>query len=367
MIFLGAGASKPFGIPTMQELTEKTMTVVNEHDKVLAKRIEHNLLNAGFALDFENIYTILEALTNPIKAMKEAGPYAGFLLGDYDPAIKSEEINDLILRLRRMIYDACFIKREKMNLVESQYNDLFDSLEKYPEWSGITWYTGGSSIQLKLDSRIVTTNYDMALELYFRMKEEPIVDGFRETPNPFVREFYPSIYGNQPRKRWLIKLHGSIWQFWNKNRIIKTIDDPETSTLPIETEKEMMIYPSKEKPILRNPYYSTYNVFKNIFWNRLIVIGYSFRDDPVNTAIVDNLILNPKSRIIIIDPNASNIVKNMPEELQTFFHEGRFSAITKTIQDDYQQDLVNALGGRNKEIAVSSLHRDTTAKYRFIH
>lgn len=115
VILLGAGASKPFGIPTMQELTEKTMNLLMSYDTPLANRIQDNLVAAGFILDFENIYTIVEALINPTKGMKEAGPYAAFLLGDYRHQIKRDDLNEILLQLRKMIYNECEINREKMN------------------------------------------------------------------------------------------------------------------------------------------------------------------------------------------------------------------------------------------------------------
>jgi len=345
----------------MQELTEKTMNMLRERDDVLANRIKDNLLAAGFVLDFENTYTILEAQINPSKAMKEAGPYAAFLLGDYKNQAIRKELDQVLLQLRRMIYEACYVKREKMTIVEAQYDKLFESLKGLDDWKRVSTRTG-SRVNIRLDQRIVTTNYDMALELYFRIKRESIVDGFRDTADPYVKEFYPSNFRQNPDRRWLIKLHGSIWQFWFRDQIIKTIDDPDKSTLPIEREREMMIYPSKEKPILRNPYFMFYNVFKSELWNRLVVIGYSFRDDPVNTAILDNMMTNPRSRIIIVDPQADNLVENMPEDLQKLNKEGRFTLIRKSLEEGVIADLRQALESE-RDVADALFYNDFQTKY----
>jgi len=146
---------------------------------------------------------------------------------------------------------------------------------------------------------------------------------------------------------WLWKLHGSIWQFWSHGRIIKTIEDPRNLTLPIDIEREMMIYPNKEKPILQDPYFTTYAAFKLEPWFRLVVVGYSFRDDPVNTAIADNMDWNPEARILIIDPRANEVRKELPDRLLTY--SGRIESLeVKFEKDRLELDIANWLGSHHQ-------------------
>ena len=77
----------------------------------------------------------------------------------------------------------------------------------------------------------------------------------------------------------------------------------------------MMIYPVGEKPILQEPYFSFYSLFKEQLWSVLIVIGYSFRDAPVNTAILERLSAQegPNPKLIVINPHADDVIKHLGE------------------------------------------------------
>jgi hypothetical protein len=171
---------------------------------------------------------------------------------------------------------------------------------------------------------LVTTNYDMALELYFLAKEIPVIDGYEDT-GALVKHFDPSLFSNPYKSgsnRTVIKLHGSIWQFLRGTEMIKTKLDPVSGKLPfkIQVEKEMMIYPTKEKDILNYQFFPFFSIFKSISWSKLLVIGYSFRDGPVNSSIMENMMLNKISQIIIINPKPDevlqNLYNNIPENVE---------------------------------------------------
>jgi len=74
----------------------------------------------------------------------------------------------------------------------------------------------------------------------------------------------------------------------------------------------MMIYPVGEKPILREPYYSFYSIFKEQPWNILIAIGHSFRDEPVNTAILERLETRTiRTKLIVVNPDPEKVIRNL--------------------------------------------------------
>jgi hypothetical protein len=189
---------------------------------------------------------------------------------------------------------------------------LFKVLEHVGEEHYYTTFMDmtGSSSTVNIGDTIVTTNYDMAIELYHRTKYLPLADGFIDTPNHYIREIsIKKSYSSD--ERWLIKLHGSIWEFKQENRIIKTIADPSHSPIPINIDEEMIIYPTGEKPILKNPYSIFYDIFKHQEWRRMVARGYSFRDDPVNLAILENLEKVKDSILIVVDPQAESVIKNL--------------------------------------------------------
>ena len=330
MIFLGAGASKVLGIKTMQDLTMDLVSTMRnlgygeEIDNVI-----QSLKKFNFTPDFESIYTTLEALTAPEQAVKSSGPFAAYIANTckgFEEIKGHKEFEEVLSNFRQLIYDSCTIKTGVIEKNRSVFDKLFQTCATKQEnrrLSTSSGYTGGpsSGTVVNLGHTITTTNYDMSMELYHRLLQTPLIDGFKPTYDPFVKEFDQNYYsrnGNNFQQRWLIKLHGSIWQFKQENRIIKTIEDPRKSSLSIKIGEQMMIYPVGEKPILKNPYYAFYEIFKEQRWNKMIAIGYSFRDDPVNIAILENLERIKDATLIIVNPGAERVIKNLGSWAQIF-------------------------------------------------
>lgn len=217
---------------------------------------------------------------------------------------------------------------------------LFDVCAQFVEsrvLSSVTGYSGAQNTSTSVNAghTTVTTNYDMSIELYHRLLGSPLIDGFKPTNDPFVRELDSKCYSgfsDNYQQKWLIKLHGSIWQFRQGNRVIKTIEDPKKSSLDIKIDEQMMIYPIGEKPILKNPYYMFYEIFKEQMWKRMLVIGYSFRDEPVNVAILENLEKVKGSTLIIIDPVAEKAIQNLGFHAQIF--DNRIIRIPKKFEEE---------------------------------
>ena len=203
----------------------------------------------------------------------------------------------------------------------SAYDKLFDVL-KDSKVNDTRIYTTtmhpADKTGVPLGNTIVTTNYDMSVELYHSLREEPLYYGFRPTNNRYVEEMDINYYRENSTKKWLIKLHGAIWYFRQNDRVIKTITDPNTTPFQIKIDDQMMIYPVGEKPILRYPYYLFYDIFKNQIWRRMIAIGYSFRDEPVNIAILENLEMYKDSKLIIVNPKPEDVIVNLGEQAERF-------------------------------------------------
>ena len=81
MIFLGAGASKPYGIPTLEEFSKDA---IDELQKLghgsLVREIQESFLEFNLKLDFESLYSILEKLYDPFKSVQLLGPFTAFLI-----------------------------------------------------------------------------------------------------------------------------------------------------------------------------------------------------------------------------------------------------------------------------------------------
>lgn len=196
------------------------------------------------------------------------------------------------------------------------YDRLFEALRPCGTLDMRYWTTEmgkTKAFEVGTSETIITTNYDMVVESYFRTKRsraKPYADGFEVVQgDPTIKQQDFNTY--RMFDQWLVKLHGSIYEFREKDGIFKSIDDPQSREIPVDIIEKMMIYPTGEKEILKCPYYNYYSIFKSQKWRKLVAIGYSFRDDPVNTAIVENLEQDKSSNLIVINPEPEEAIQNM--------------------------------------------------------
>lgn len=354
MIFLGAGASKELGVPTLQEFSKLFI------DKLIDSGYQNeiNLINKslnefGLSIDFEAIYSILESMTDPYHAVQNLGPVAAYYSKSASDLPKKKDFNDMLEVARKIIYDKCFLDKNKETKIISQYDSLFDAVKE--QNINDQFIFNGKETTKPLDAIIATTNYDMSLETYFMSKGIEYNDGYmRKNENTIIKDFDFNRVFDPFRddrvgryKHILIKLHGSIWQFERENKLFKTITDPDAAPINVRPNigKEMMIYPTHQKDILQWNYYHFFNLFKKIEWRRLLVIGYSFRDQPINTYIIDRLKHDINSRLIVFHPNPFEILKNLNydvPERQLSIIPAYFGKDDKNVFDN----LINYVEGR---------------------
>lgn len=312
MIFLGAGASKPFGIKTLDEMSIDLKEIMRDqgYGEIVDKIIDH-LEKFGMTPDFEAIFTIVEGLTNLLQAVKNSGPFTAYVCKDLEKLKPKEDLKESLRLFRDFLYKECQLKPGYHQQIKRVYDRLFDMMRGATEKRYITGVEEGKEPSVNAGYTIVTTNYDMILESYLMTKEEPYADGFKLIQGkPQIKELDLTTY-SYARQRWIVKLHGSIWQYKNDKGIFKANQAPEEIRLfPVKIQERMMIYPTGEKSILHSPYFDFYSIFKTQKWNKLIAIGYSFRDEPANVAIMEDLDKVESSTLIVINPSPEKVIQN---------------------------------------------------------
>ncbi len=242
MIFLGAGASKPYGITTLEEMSKDA---IGELDRLghgeLLEEIRKSLIDFNLTLDFESLYSILEKLADPYKSVQLSGPFTAFILKNKENLPLKYDYSELLKDLRKIIYDKCSINEESFIEVKRCMDKLLEVTQKN---TSMETMVGKSRRSVNTNRVFVTTNYDMALEVYFESQGIKINDGYREEGFP-IKQFDPTILLDPyvDADKSIIKLHGSIWQFLQDGKMIKTKDDPDNSSRPykINVDQEMMI------------------------------------------------------------------------------------------------------------------------------
>ena len=316
LLFLGAGASKPFDMPLMDELTDIVLnklkteninhSVISLIDNLIKKRVEDFKIKP----DIEAVLTCIDALCNPEKGIQNAGPFAA-LISDQRSAdkltfgVSKKDWCKCSKKCREIIRHHCFFpSEENKEKLEKIYDNLFQIF----------------NINNSNPLNVFTTNYDLCFERYCKIKNIKLYDCFDDR-----ERFDPEFRG---ANGWqLYKLHGSA--HWIVTEDCETgeftkVDYPievGEQTLKGKMATDVMIYPATEKYYSKTPYFELLNRFRTDLKNSKIgdrglcvVIGYSFRDIPINNAFTDAF-QNEKSKCIIYideDPT-TNIENNIPE------------------------------------------------------
>lgn len=325
-LFAGAGASKPFDKWLMNEFIDHLITEIHSHTVppiglhgLLATIIDYR------GKDLENILKEINDITekndylgdtrrinyihNVLEGDPERHKQAMAVLGrGQPPAITSSlfsrnysELTKMCRQLRnvieKMIYDHYgVVNREKIvEVYDSLVNTLMEIVGEHKILP------------------IFTTNYDNCFEEYVKEGNFELVDGFSPTYGGREIIWKDDTFDNlRPNmaKRYLIlfKLHGSV-TWYDDAGVIKylsaSIHRPSNEKI-----KNVLIYPAKNKIALDNPFFTAYDYFQRCLDHSVsgVFIGYSFRDYDTVTKIKSALKFNDKLRLLILSPNADEIV-----------------------------------------------------------
>lgn len=349
LIFIGAGGSVPFGIPTMTELVKAFEGQLDK--KPLALRnfyedLKNRLVNyQGY--DIEALITVLQdviALDQvPMNVLSRPSIHyftKGSINQIFERDLKQLRKNQpraikLLAEVKRFIARCCVIREKKFDI----YDGFFGSI--------LT--RGGFILQnaikagghLSEECAIFTTNYDQVLEAYWKsrgfnyecgQKQNEILDISHKNAELFSSPGYPKI----------LKLHGSInWyvdQYQNMRWMTEVAESGKQTLMGDEVAEELLIYPVHEKYTFREPFYAMFHHLKEylLHANRCYVVGYSFRDEDILGIFHDAMQLNRKLVLVLVDPKAQGIARDK-------FHQfgGRVNAIPLEMSTDANNELAS--------------------------
>lgn len=190
--------------------------------------------------------------------------------------------------------------------------------------------------------KVFTTNYDLLFEQAANEYGFMIIDGFSYTyPRTFngnnfdcdlVVRKNSRISGreNYAQKVFhLYKLHGSL--DWSYDKILKKVIKRNPSD---ETKEPIMIYPSRLKyeASYEQPFFEMMSRFQaelrleNVL---LLVIGYSFGDNHLNSMINEALELNHSIQLVLIDP----FIENFKDLIEKTKYKSNIMLIRSTFED----------------------------------
>ena len=256
-LFLGAGASVPYGMPTTEGLMKK----------INSKFPRQDLL--GKYPDIEHILQILdqEVQIAKLKAGMHHRSINRGLSGNLDSTIQAKKIIDKLIRQHYRWNPSQGPAAEE---VLTPLFKLAQSDEKHVV--------------------IFTTNYDTVIERYTEKPDRgtDLINGFKLHPAAHVHVWKESFMANNdmPIKVFLYKLHGSLnWQkieVGGKLEIAEKVDESK----PGAGAYDIYIRPSldvKKEATRVEPYATAHHKFTSLLpsFDTCIVIGCSFRDEHI--------------------------------------------------------------------------------------
>ena len=320
IFFIGAGASVPFGVPTMTEMVQKFETWMKESHYALAYVVDEikNKLSLYKHYDIEALITVLQDIINyeAISGTLLNNPSLHF----FSPiATKTftESINTLgkmyhneaiqILNdVKKFITEECEIKNDPYEL----YTELFNTcLRRYDFVYKEALRQGNKNIE----NEIFTTNYDQVLEAYCSNLDIQCETGEQKGKLDLNRQT-SLLY--QSTSHCIFKLHGSVNWYIDAHGNSRASSEPikigAKTSLGHKVDKEFLLYPAYAKYTYREPFYSMFHHLKDRLSHckMCCVIGYSFRDEDILGIFHDALMINKLLYLVIIDPQAGGIKAN---------------------------------------------------------
>ena len=228
MIFLGAGASAPFGIDTTPKLTEHIKSLLKENHSILLNTIEnfHTEIHDE-SPDFETILTFLHSLGNPNNVSD--GYFRAFVKQNMNLVQDYNEIINEMYEVIRINCEAPFLLGHEKYIQPEDLEQIFS----------LTYDTLlGSILQDQACDLIFSTNYDPSLEIWCQKRNVGCIDGTEPSNNPEVKKILPlarklAVF-NSSRKNdsiGLVRLHGSIWNYQRKGSFLLKFNRPSDTCI----------------------------------------------------------------------------------------------------------------------------------------
>jgi hypothetical protein len=303
LLFLGAGASCPFGIPTMSGFLKLFDEEIG--DSSLYREIRKTF---GDECDLEVVMTVIEDLSKPSQEFFRAlSPQTGFFLLHIErkeadkyatEETKKREAMELLARLKAIIRRECIKASGRDSRIVEVYNDFFTFLQL--EERKMTSGHWGSTQIGRLDEvfptglKVFTTNYDTCLEVYFNRREIDFCRGIVNRSGEDILDVDSYEPPRTPDVR-IYKLHGSV-DLFQKGGKIRQFKAPGTGKtfLGDEYGEESMRWPIEfggYRHVIESPYLDLFRLLRDAakadrWW---IIIGFSFRDRTICSILNDVL------------------------------------------------------------------------------
>ncbi len=292
-LLLGAGFSRPSGIPLMHDLAINFPTNLEGEDKLTYLQL-YELL-PEITEDFELLMQVCHDLKNmPVELINRLiNRSSDQQLLDFAQLVNGAESLDRCLK--HYLHQHCQIQKDQIAY-----------LYPFAHWLKLT----GTQLD------IFSVNYDLVVESLCEEFFLTYTDGF-------LVNWQPELFSNPTYQIRLYKLHGSF--VWYQSVLGERVKIPilnydnTLNYLANDRINSMMVYPKREK---REPFQELLQIFRKklLTLDRLIIIGYSLRDQELTEIIVRGMQKNQNLIVELISPEVDELARGlqMSERLESF-------------------------------------------------
>ncbi len=310
ILFLGAGASAPFGYPTTEKFLDGLKAELgNSAEGILLS----DILKVPHVRDIEHVLEMLKALRvfkeHPIKELVST------FRTSIDLPMMSENLSEQLKtaesledRIQSDIYRQYEFLPNTIDAVTEAYEPLLEMISSF---------RGDNEIP------IFTTNYDRVIEEYCIRNRLICIDGFKITPPSDEFEWNDEEFKRKSENVCIVKLfklHGSLNWRRRHDFVAVKIGSEERTRGTRRFRENLLVYPTEkltnevEKTVLpeKEPFGLLHVMFRKIFRESevAIFIGFNFRDEYLNEIVVSE---SEKKKIIIVSPHATEIKKKIEQ------------------------------------------------------
>lgn len=295
-LFLGAGASVQYGMPTTDTLKE------------MLKEVEFPFKGILTHHDYPDIEYILPALDDIIHFSESDG-------GKFWVGCAADQFNDMIRRAK-----------SAKKIIE---REIFSRYKWDPSYDSTAQNLLSRLFSLAKSEKghvtIFTTNFDTVIEEYCgkRDRNTRCVNGFIPHPSRDMhiwRGNFRAVDDSRP-KIFLYKLHGSLsWQKQNIDGRDTIVHKTDTRAAEVPSN-DVFIRPTlnvKGQILKEKPYSTIIREFNKTLpsFDACIVIGYSFRDTHISARLVD--FIRQGKTVVALSPTATaDFSKHALDDTQT--------------------------------------------------
>lgn len=295
---LGAGCSKPAGLPLMQELTQKVLEDdgVNQDTKNLLMNISDDFNGSASASIEDFMSELVDSLSIAERRQARGATNNRSFVGKKDHSVS--EMQSALDDIKKVI--ASVIENADISIAHHQ---------RFVRT--IHHYLQSGKANRSVDYFVL--NYDTLIEDALGLERIPYSDGFTGAATGW---WEPKTFSEKENSARVYKVHGSVdWCLLDRDALPRRIRSRIITESP---KKHILIYPAatKYQETQRDPFAQMLNAFRARLCPVegkemvLAVCGYGFHDSHIDTEI-ENALYQSDGRLTLVIFTSENDLPNL--------------------------------------------------------